>query len=119
MILKEVIEKLNLEIINKGNLELEVSKGIVSDLLSYVMGYAKEGDLWITIQTHMNVIAVASLCKVSAVIISSNLEIGEDVINKAIEENLTILRSPYSSYELVGKLYSLGIRGCLPCDGTA
>lgn len=119
MVLKEVMEGQRLQVVNTGNLEVEVKNGVVSDLLSYIMGCAKEGDLWITIQTHMNVIAVASLCKVAAVIIASNLEIGEDVIKKAYEEGVTVLRSPLSSFELTGRLYSLGIKGTLPCDGTA
>ncbi len=118
MVLREIIKNIGLDLVNEGDLEVEVKKGIVSDLLSYVMGCAKEGDIWITIQTHMNVIAVASLCKVSAVIIASNHEVGEDVINKAKEENISILITSFSAFELIGKLYSFGIRGTLPCDGT-
>ncbi|MBT9164266.1 MAG: hypothetical protein DDT22_00130 [candidate division WS2 bacterium] len=110
MLLREVIDSLNLQVLSKGNLEVEVRSGIVSDLLSYVMGNAKEGDLWLTIQTHMNVVAVASLCKVAAVIVTSNLEVNEEVINKAQEEGITILKSSLSSYELSGNLYLSRIR---------
>ncbi|MBT9129902.1 MAG: hypothetical protein DDT40_00753 [candidate division WS2 bacterium] len=110
MLLREVIDSLNLQVISEGNLEVEVRSGIVSDLLSYVMGNAKEGDLWLTIQTHMNVVAVASLCKVAAVIVTSNLEVNEEVIDKAQEEGITILKSSLPSYELSGSLYLSGIR---------
>jgi hypothetical protein len=85
-------------------------KGVVSgDLLSWIMANGKEGDVWVTIQTHQNIVAVAVLLGFSSIIISQEATIGEDTISKALEENIPIYTTPMTSYELCGKLYALGI----------
>ena len=71
MKIAEIIEKLDIKILSGQNgLDNEATGGYVSDLLSDVIGNAKEGQIWITIQTHQNIIAVASLKDISAIIIA-------------------------------------------------
>ncbi len=99
--------KLNLKVINTGSEEREVLRGYVSDLLSDVMGNSREGDVWITIQTHLNVIAVASLKDHSAVLFAGGNMPGDEVIARAAEEGVALLCSEESSFEIAGKIYEL------------
>ncbi len=75
----DIVEKLGLNVFSgHEGLGREVTGGYVSDLLSDVMGHAESGDLWLTIQTHRNVMAIASLKDISAVIITSGEKPGDD-----------------------------------------
>jgi serine kinase of HPr protein (carbohydrate metabolism regulator) len=108
MKLKEIIEKLGLKALTgQDKLEVEVTGGYTSDLLSDVIANSKEGNLWITLQTHQNIIAVARLKDLSAIIIVKNREPDEDTLQKAKEENVPLLVSEETAYELSGKLYEL------------
>jgi predicted transcriptional regulator len=81
----------------------------IGDLLSLVMSRAKQGDLWITIQTHINVVAVADLLDLSAILVAEGMEIDEDTIIKANDLGLPILQSKMSTYELACGINRLGI----------
>lgn len=109
MILKEIITKLDLEVLNDipEKLKLDVTNCYTSDLLSDVMGKSKENELWITLQTHKNIIAVASLKDHAAIIISGNHEVAEDTLDKATEEDVLILRTKLNNYQISGKLYKV------------
>lgn len=108
MKLKEIIEKLDLEIIcGNDQFENEVLGGYCSDLLSDVMGNSQEGQIWITIQVHKNIIAVASLKELSAIVIVKGLKPAEDTIEAAKTQNIVLLSTDMSSFELAGKLYGL------------
>jgi serine kinase of HPr protein (carbohydrate metabolism regulator) len=108
MKLKEIIEKLGLKALTgQDKLEVEVTGGYTSDLLSDVIANSKEGNLWITLQTHQNIIAVARLKDLSGIIIVKNREPDEDTLQKAKEENVPLLVSEETAYELSGKLYEL------------
>ncbi len=112
MKLNEIIEKLELEVKTGGNnLDVEVTKGYASDLLSDVMANAQEGDIWITMQTHQNIVAVAVLKTLAAIILVNNRNPEAETTKKAIEENLPILTSNLTTFELIGRLYQLGITG--------
>jgi len=108
MKLKEIIEKLQLKTLTgQGKLDVEVTGGYTSDLLSDVIANSKEGNLWITLQTHQNIIAVAKLKDLSGIIIVNNREPDEDTLQKAQEENVPLLCSEQIAYEVSGKLYEL------------
>jgi len=107
MKLKKIIDKLDLEIVVENKLEVEVKGGYCGDLLSNVMAKAQKGDLWFTVQSHQNVIAVALLTEVAAVVVSENFEIEDKAIKRAKEKGVNILRSKLTSYELAGLLYQL------------
>ncbi len=108
MKLKEIIEKLQLKVlIGQENLDVEVIGGYTSDLLSDVIANSKQGNLWITLQTHQNIIAVAKLKDLSGIIIINNREPDEDTLRKAKEENVPLLGSEEIAFEVSGKLYEL------------
>jgi serine kinase of HPr protein (carbohydrate metabolism regulator) len=108
MKLKEIIEKLQLKVLaGQDKLDVEVTGGYTSDLLSDVIANSKEGNLWVTLQTHQNIIAVAKLKDLSGIIIVNNREPDEDTLQKANEENVPLLGSEEMAYEVAGKLYRL------------
>ena len=110
MKIKDVAQELELEAVVEGGLEVEVTGGHVGDLLSNVMGRAQAGDLWITIQGHQNVAAIALLTEVAGVVVAEGMAIDEDTIAKAEEKDINLYQSQLSSYQLAGKLYQLGIK---------
>lgn len=104
----DIVQKLGLKVFSgHEGLGREVKGGYVSDLLSDVMGHSHEGDLWITIQTHRNVMAIASLKEIAAIIISSGEVPGEDTITQSNEEGIPVLGSDLPSFETAGKLFKL------------
>jgi len=83
----------------------------VSDLLSHVMGQAKAGQAWITMQGHQNIVAVASLVGLGVVIVAGGIEPEEQTVVKANEQEVVICKTTLSAYEVAGRLYQLGISG--------
>ena len=88
-----------------------VSGGYVSDLLSDVMGGAKKGNIWVTLQGHPNIVAVAVLKKLAAVVLINGRIPDSDTIEKAEKEGVVILTSDLPAFELVGCMYAMGISG--------
>jgi len=106
MNVSQLIENLGLEVINAGDLTREINGCYCSDLLSHCMSNISENNVWITVQVNINIIAIAVLTDLSAIIISQDMTIDNSVIEKAKEENITLLKSEKPSYELcleVGK----------------
>lgn len=110
MTVAELKRRLNLELVaGKEGLQGEITGGFVGDLLSVVMGKAKEGNAWITIQSHVNIVAVAVLTGSACIIVSEGFKVAEEAVLKAEEENIPILTTKKSSFEIVGDLVGLGI----------
>ena len=84
--------------------ENEVKGAYVGDLLSWVMGKAGEGNLWITIMTNVNVIAVAMLREISAIVLAEGVEIDNEVMEAARLKGINVLRTPLASYEAAKKI---------------
>lgn len=98
---KDIIEILPVELETSSQTLNNEVKGIYcGDLLSWVMAKAKKGNIWITIQGHINVVAVASLVEISAVIIAEDSIVSEEVIEKANEEGVAILTTSKTAYEI-------------------
>jgi hypothetical protein len=111
MQIKEVINSLNLQLLtHTGDMQAEVTGGYASDLLSNVMGQAEPGMVWVTMQGHQNIAAVASLIGLSAVIVAGDAPIEEDTLKKAEQNDVLILVTSLPAYDVIGKLYELGIR---------
>ncbi len=91
--------------------DAEVTCGYTCDLLSWVMAHGAAGMAWITVQTHMNVIAVASLMEMAAVIIPEGIEMEEPSIAKARDEDITVLQSEKTAYEICALLAGAGLPG--------
>jgi predicted methyltransferase len=104
-----LVEKMGLKVAagdpSGESMDRVVCGGYCSDLLSDVMANAREGQAWITIQTHKNVIAVALLTGVAAVIIAGGRQPEADTVQKEAEEKVTVLLSDEPSFEVAGRLY--------------
>ncbi|MEJ2701631.1 MAG: hypothetical protein P8Z79_04250 [Sedimentisphaerales bacterium] len=112
MKLKELIEKLNLGVRSaKDSLDREVVRGYASDLLSDVLANTEEGDLWITLQIHQNIAAVASMKNLAGIVLVNGREPEQETVEKAEAENIVIVVTDLPAFELVGRLYGLGITG--------
>lgn len=108
MKVSEIIEKLNLRVFGgEDGLQNEITGGYVSDLLSDVMGNAEEGEVWFTLQTHKNVMAISSLKELAAVILVTGHEPDSDMLAQANEEGIPVLGTLESTFEISGKLYQL------------
>ena len=108
MKLIKIAEKLQLKVLTaEDKLDEEVSGGYTSDLLSDVIANSQAGHLWITLQTHQNIVAVAKLKDLAGIIIVNNREPDEETLAKAKEENVPLLGSGEMAFDISGKLYQL------------
>ncbi len=108
MIVNDIVSSLDLEVVSGINgLNREITGGYVSDLLSDVIGHAREGNLWITLQTHQNIIAVASLKDLAGIIIVRGSNPGEETIRKSNQENIPVLATRSDTFSITGRLYEL------------
>ena len=111
MTIANLIEELSLESFTADpDLSRPVSAGYASDLLSDVMANAGAGSVWITLQAHPNVAAVATLKDLSAVILTGGRRPEEATVQKAEAEGVVMLGSRESAFNLCGRLFSLGLR---------
>src|ERR1035437_8105685 len=108
MSLETIAKSLNLTQKNDIAVDVEVTSGYASDLLSDVLANAKNGTLWLTNQKHQNIIGVAVMLNLSAVVIAGGLEPEENTLAKSIEESIPLYTTPMSVFELAGKLYEMG-----------
>jgi hypothetical protein len=110
--LTELIQKLNLGVRSaKAGLEREVTGGYASDLLSDVLANSTEGNIWVTLRVHHNIVAVASMKDLAGVILVNGREPEPETVEKAETENLVLMVTEMPTFELVGRLYSLGVTG--------
>jgi hypothetical protein len=107
-----IIDKLELKVLTeeKDFSQILVKNGYTSDLLSCVMAGAPNQSVWVTIQAHNNIVAVAALLELSAIIITEGAMPDPATIYKANEESITLLQTELNSFQTVGKLWDLGIR---------
>jgi len=108
MDLDTIVRFLNLKVFcGVDRLQRQVLGGYTGDLLSDVMANSKEGDLWITRQVHQNIIAVASLKEHAGIVLVQGAEPAKDTLVKAIEENIPVMSTDLSGFQIVGKIYNL------------
>jgi hypothetical protein len=112
VILSDIARKLALELrAGASALETEVRGGYVGDLISDVIANGRKGVLWVTHQTHQNTVAAASLKELAGVVLANGREPDEDTLQKARMEDVALLVSDLPAFELVGRLFSLGLSG--------
>ncbi len=113
MDLQTIIDQLDLQLLTepKDFTGIKPASAYASDLLSCVMAGAKKDGLWITLQSHDNIVAVAALLELAAVIITENASPDTSTIGRAIARNVTLLSTPLSTFEISGKLWEFGLRG--------
>ena len=112
MNLQTVIEKLGLTVLTspKDFSQLTPTSGYCSDLLSCVMAGAQKDCLWITLQCHDNIVAVAALLEMAAVIITEDAQPDPSTVTRANGKNIILLSTPLSNFAVIGKLWEMGLR---------
>ena len=105
--LMDLIEARNLT--EAVSTDKEILCGYVCDLLSWVMAHGEEGMAWVTVQTHLNVVAVAALAEMACVVLPEGIVMEPEVLEKANAEDMCVLASPLTAYEICGRLASRGV----------
>jgi predicted transcriptional regulator len=104
----DLVNALELSVFSGASgLENEITGGYVSDLLSDVMGFAREGEVWVTLQTHQNVLAVASLKDLAAVVLVKGFTPEPETVEHSNEEGIPVLGTTLPAFETAGRLYAL------------
>ena len=112
MTVTELVEKLNLDVRSaKWYLEREITGGYASDLLSDVLANSAAGNIWVTLQIHQNIVGIASMKDLAGIILVNGREPEPETIEKAEAENIPVMVSELPAFELVGRLYNLGVGG--------
>jgi hypothetical protein len=112
MKLQEIARQLALEAHTaKGKLDTEVTGGYACDLLSQVMAKAQTGNVWVTMQSHANIVAVASLLNLAGIIVTGGGQPDAATLEKAEQESVAILTTPLTTYTVAGELFALGVHG--------
>lgn len=109
IVLKDFLAKVEAEILTPDIdiSNVTITNGYVSDMLSDVMGTAKEGQVWITIMRHMNTVAVASMTNIPCVLFAKGLKPDAAVISRAIQEEVCLAVSDKQVFDLAGILYQM------------
>jgi len=112
MTLQEIIEALQLKVLtqDKDFSQVTPTSGYAADLLSCVMAGAQRKAIWVTLQAHLNIVAVAALLDLSAIIITEGANLEPETIAKANEEGIILLSTDKPTFYVVGKLWELGVR---------
>ena len=92
----------------------EIHGGYASDLLSDVMGNSREGDLWVTMQKHVNIVAVAQLNGLAGIVLVNSRKPEPDTAARAEEARIPIISTSLQAFDAIGILYGIGIRGRRP-----
>ncbi|MBM7558933.1 iron-sulfur binding hydrogenase [Marinitoga litoralis] len=107
MILEDLLKLDFIEDIYIYNNETEIKNGYVGDLLSEIMRNSPTSSIWITHQTHPNIIAVASIVEANTIVIPKDFEFENETIEKAKENNINLLKSKYDIFKTVGLIYNI------------
>ncbi len=112
MTVKDVVARLPVSVVaGESLLERQIRGGYVGDLLSVVMARASSGNVWVTVQGHPNVVAVAVLVGISAVIVAEGARIEPGTLERADREGIPVLSSAQPAFDLVAQLAAMGVKG--------
>lgn len=110
MNVRDIVEALPIDVLTgEEKLDTSVDGGYVADLLSCVMAGAATDNVWITLQTHANIVAVASLLGIAAIIVAEGAPVPEETLRKAQSQEMIVLSTPEPIYETVARLVELGL----------
>ena len=104
MTVLELKDRLELKLLTEGDLSREVTGCYCGDLLSWVMGKAREGDSWLTVMGNINAVAVAVLTDCACIVLTENAALDEAAKIRAEQQGVTILTTADSAYALAVKL---------------
>ncbi len=112
MIVEDILGPLGLRVVaGESGLDKPITGGYVGDLLSCVMAGAAAGNIWVTLQGHPNVVAVATLVGLAGIVVTEGARIEIGTLEKANQEGIPVLTSQMSSFEVVARLVGLGVTG--------
>jgi hypothetical protein len=112
MTLTDLATRLELTVFTPGApLKRTVGGGYASDLLSDVIGHARKDDLWVTMQVHPNIVAVAVLKELAAIVLVGGRVPAAETLAQAEREKVPVLGTKLATFELCGRLYGMGLRG--------
>ena len=98
-------------VVGEAECDRPVKGGYASDLLSDVIANAQDGDVWVTLQRHVNIVAVAHLKGLATIVLVNGRAPESDTIARAADEHLPIVTTPLEAFDVAGRLYGLGVRG--------
>lgn len=112
MNLQEIVKQIDLTLLTKQKefTQIQPTGAYCADLLSCVMSGAKHQSIWVTLQCHNNIVAVAALLDLSAIIVTEGAQPDPETIEKANAEGITMFSTSAKSFEICGKLWELGLR---------
>jgi hypothetical protein len=112
MVLRKLVEELGLRIVTGAfHMDADVTRGYASDLLSDVMANAREGDVWVTLQVHQNIVGIGVLKSLHGIILVRGRQPEKETVEKAEKEGIPIMVTDLPTFEVVGRLHRLGVSG--------
>ncbi len=110
MNLRQILAQLPLDVkAVASGLDAQVTGGYAADLLSCAMAGARRGNIWVTLQGHLNVVAIASLNELAAIVVTEDKPVAPDTLAKADAEGIPVLSTSLTTFEVVGRLWELGV----------
>jgi len=111
MKVNELLKNENFTLLNKDvDTNKVITSGYVCDLLSWAMANAKKGCAWVTVQTNINVIAIAHLHEMSCVIVTDSMVVKTDILKRATMENIPLITTKLNNYDVVKFLIDNDVR---------
>jgi len=107
--LSDLIAAVNAEVLTERK-ERDITGCYISDMLSDVLACAQPGVLWLTIQAHRNVVSCAATKDIGAVLITCRRKPAPEIVAEAGENDVILLSTPLTTYEVAGKLWEAGLR---------
>jgi len=112
--LHEIIDLLDAEVlVGKNQLDMEIKTAFVADLMSDVLAFATSGSLLITGLTNPQVVRTADVLDIAAILMGRGKRPSSETFQLATELNIPLLTTKYILFEIAGRLYATGIRGCI------
>jgi predicted transcriptional regulator len=112
--LREVKDILNADVIvGEDKLDIEVETAFGADLMSDVLAFAKAGSMLLTGLTNTQVVRIANVLDIAAIILVRGKKLSTEAISLATDLHIPILTTKYILFETAGRLYAKGIVGCL------
>ena len=109
MTVAELVRQLQLTVVTCPSPERECTGVYIGDLLSWVMGRAQADQVWITIMSNVNIIAVASLADVACILLAEGVTLDEELRHVAEEKEINVLSSEHTAYQLAAALAKLSL----------
>lgn len=113
MTIRDMVDKMGCRLAagDDGMLDREITGVYCCDLISRAMARLDHGNVWITVHTNLNVVAVASLTDCACVVVPEAIEIEDQSLARAAEKQVVMLSSAKSAAELCFELITHMTKG--------